>query len=80
MFRKRFPKSLRTLKGMGAQRQKSKRRKINEIWFQNVAEKVVIKKPKYLIKASQKLDAKKKKKNQRRNIREKLKTTYLFLE
>lgn len=63
---------------MGAQRQKSKRRKINEIWFQNVAEKVVIKKPKYLIKASQKLDAKKK--NQRRNIREKLKTTYLFLE
>lgn len=77
MFRKRFPKSLCTLKGMGAQRQKSKRRKINEIWFQNVAEKVVIKKPKYLIKASQKLDAKK---NQRRNIREKLKTTYLFLE
>lgn len=45
---------------MGAQRQKSKRRKINEIWFQNVAEKVVIKKPKYLVKASQKLDAKKK--------------------
>lgn len=77
MFRKRFPKSLRTLKGMGAQRQKSKRRKINEIWFQNVAEKVVIKKPKYLIKASQKLDAKR---NQRRNIREKLKTTCLFLE
>lgn len=43
---------------MGAQR--SKRRKINEIWFQTVDEKIVIKKPKYLIKASQKLDAKKK--------------------